>query len=571
MRKPDRLKYGVDERPPTSEFAVLALQHAVLALMFMIYPVAAAQAIGFSAEQTGALVCGCIAAVAVATLLQYLRPPWGSGALAIQLPSPVMLPSMVLAGLSGGLSLIAGMTIVLGVSELLLSRVMRHLRAFFPPEVCGVVVLMLGVAIATPALQSFTGAQPGAEGHGLQADARTLSVAGATLMTILAAAVFGRGPIKLFALGGGMLVGVVMSAMLGFIAPQAVDGLRDAPWVGLPNLHLVQPQFDLALIPLFVLMAAVNSVDNLGVLVGIQRMVNADWKKIDMTQGAGGIQANAVGNLVAGAVGGIPVGLSSANVGLTFATGAATRLVSLAVAGILFLALFTPKVVAALALIPRPVIGALMVYTASYMMVAGMELVQSRMLSERRMFTVGLSVLLGLSPLILPGIYDGLPGMLAPIFHSTLAIAALSALLLNMVFQIGVAQNASASVGEELSTYETIREFLEKQGGLWGARHDVVTRAINASSEALETLLAAGVATHQIKLDARYDEVNLDVVLSYQGEALEFPTERPDIEDLLADERSQLRVAGYIIRRSVDRLSHRTEGGWNRLGLHFEH
>jgi len=280
MRKPDRLKYGVDDRPPPSELAVLALQHAVLALMFMIYPVAAAQAIGLSAEQTGSLVSGCIASIAVATMLQYLRPPWGSGVLAVQIPTPVMLPAMVQAGLSGGMGLIVGMTLILGSAELLLSRVMRHLRAFFPPEVCGVVVLMLGVAIASPALQSFTGAEVGLDGRTMQADGRTLAVAGATLLTILLAALFGRGAIKLFALGGGMLVGVLLSALLGMIAPEAVELVRAASWVGLPNLQWVAPQFDLMLVPLFVLMAAVNSMDNLGVLVGIQRMVNADWKKL---------------------------------------------------------------------------------------------------------------------------------------------------------------------------------------------------------------------------------------------------------------------------------------------------
>jgi hypothetical protein len=325
------------------------------------------------------------------------------------------------------------------------------------------------------------------------------------------------------------------------------------------------------LVPLFVLMAAVNSVDNLGVLVGIQRMVDENWKKIDMVQGAGGMQAGAVGDLVAGTLGGIPTGVSSAHVGLAFATGAASRIVAAAAAGLLFLALFTPKVVTALAIMPRPVIGALMAYTAAYMLVAGMELIQSRMLSERRMFTVGLSVLLGLSPLILPGIYHGLPALLAPVFHSSLAIAALAALLLNVLFRLGIAQTAQTEVHAAVSPYETARLFLDRHGRLWGARRDVVNRAVGASAEALETLRAAGVPAEQIKLSARYDEVNLDVVLSYQGTALEFPTQRPAIDEFLADDGGQWRMAGYIVRRSVDRLTHRSEGAWHRLGLHFEH
>jgi xanthine permease XanP len=573
MRKPDRLKYGVDDSPPLSELLVLALQHAGLAIMFMIYPVAAAQAIRLDPAQTAALVTASMIAIAVATLVQYARAPWGSGMLAVQIPTPVMLPAVVHTGLLGGPALIAGMTLVLSVSEVMLARVMRYLRAYFPPEICGVVVLMLGVSIATPALTSFTGVENAAPAPGqlIRADLHHLLVASATLAVIVATTVFGHGKIKLFALAGGMLVGVSLSLAMGVISPEDIRRVSEAPLLGLPVLNLQWPKFDMLLVPLFVLMAAVNSMDNLGVLVGIQRMVDADWKKIDMVKGAGGMQAGAVGDFVAGVMGGVPGGVSSAHVGLSFATGAAARIIAAVVAGMLLLAVFTPKVVTALAIIPRPVIGALMAYTSAYMLVSGMELIQSRMLSERRIFTVGLSVLLGLTPLILPGIYDDLPELIAPVFHSSLAIAALAALLLNVLFRIGVAQTASTAVDDSVTSYEAVRIFLEKQGGLWGARRDVMERAIGAASEALEAVRSAGVAVQNIELAARFDEVDLHVILSYQGEALEFPEQRPRVEDLFEDDRGPLRMAGYIVRRSVDKLIHRPEGEWHRLTLHFEH
>ncbi len=54
------------------------------------------------------------------------------------------------------------------------------------------------------------------------------------------------------------------------------------------------------LLPLFALMAVVNSVDNLGVLVSVQRMNDTEWKRIDMSRSSSGVKANGIGNIVAG-------------------------------------------------------------------------------------------------------------------------------------------------------------------------------------------------------------------------------------------------------------------------------
>jgi uncharacterized membrane protein AbrB (regulator of aidB expression) len=55
-------------------------------------------------------------------------------------------PSL-LALKTGGLSLVFGMTVFAGCVESALSRSLRHLRAFFPPEIAGLVVVLLGVTI----------------------------------------------------------------------------------------------------------------------------------------------------------------------------------------------------------------------------------------------------------------------------------------------------------------------------------------------------------------------------------------------------------------------------------------
>jgi xanthine permease XanP len=568
--KSDRLRYGSDDRPPWRVTLVLGLQHACLALVFLIYSVAAATAIGFSPHQTTAFLTGCIVAMAIGAFLQPLRPPFGSGALAVYIPSPLMLPAIVQAGLTGGLSLIAGMTILMGVTVLSLGRLLRHLRVLFPAEVCGVVILMLGIAIASPALKHATGASFGPDGqiHGL--NYQHMLVAAGTLVGIMVVTVFARGAIKLFALALGLAIGIVLSLAVGLFDAAALARLDATAWFGWPQLEFVMPTLDLSLIPLVVVLAIFNGIDTVGIMIGIQRMVDPDWKKMDTTQCAGGVQASGMTDVCAGILGGMPGGVSSAHMGLVFATATASRIVGTCTAGVLLLAAFTPKIVAVLMMLPPPVVGAIMIYTAAHMLVAGMELVQSRMYSERRMLTIGLSILAGLTPLVLPGYFGKMSPLVAPIFESSLAISALVAIGLNLIFRLGIAQEASIMIPRQSTGHEAAGEFLDEMGKVWGARHDVVRRAKQATSEVIEIASAIN-PEGEVKLEARYDELNLYVTVGYDGTVLEFPTELSRSEDGLGDDQNLFQFAGFIVRKLADSLSQTSDGIRHRLVLRFEH
>ena len=567
---PTFLTYGVDDQPPLTALFVLGLQHAGLAIMFIIYPVVAAQELGLSSFQTRSLITASLVAMGIATILQSLRPPLGSGTVAVQIPAVIILPSMIHAGSLGGLGALAGMNLVLGMTEAALARLLPRLRQLFPPEVCGVAVLMAGVSIAEPALTRFAGVHL-SDLEQVAINPAYLMVATATLAVIVALAIFGRGPLKLFALVFGLLVGAAFSLLMGLFEPEGIANLRQAPLVGLPVLALPDWRFEILLVPLFMLIAVVNTVDNVGVLVSIQRLNDAEWKRADLRSAGGGLFANSVGNLVAGTLGGSAQALSSSHVGLAFASGATARVIALAAGILMLMALFLPKLVVALANIPAPVIGAIMVYASAYMIVSGMGLIVSRMLSERRIFTVGFSILLGFSVILIPDIYAGMPAWLEPLFSSELAIAALSAILLNLLFRIGITQRASTSVPDDRDPYDVSREFLKRQGHLWGARREVVLRAVQGASEALEVLRSHDLLKDEPELTARYDEFNLYVILTWRGEALETPKERPELDDILANEKGLRGLAGFLIRRYADRVSHRSDGEQQRLTLHFEH
>ena len=79
-RKPSNILYSVNEKLPLGTLVILAIQHASLALLFLVYPLVAAAEAGMSFEDTQMLITSCIIFMALATLIECL-PRAGAGLL----------------------------------------------------------------------------------------------------------------------------------------------------------------------------------------------------------------------------------------------------------------------------------------------------------------------------------------------------------------------------------------------------------------------------------------------------------------------------------------------------------
>ncbi|MGE4552875.1 MAG: hypothetical protein AB7D57_07165, partial [Desulfovibrionaceae bacterium] len=171
---------------------------------------------------------------------------------------------------------------------------------------------------------------------------------------------------------------------------------------------------------------------------------------------------------------------------------------------------------------------------------------------------------------MLPGAFAGLPGWLAPVFSSSLSAATVLAVVLNLCFRIGVASKAVLELergGEP--TWEVVA-FMQRQGGAWGARPDVVNRASQTLLELVEAVLMPG-GTERLHLEVRFDEFNLDIVARWEGAALELPLRRLDPGEVFMDDKERRFLAGWMIRRIADRVTLAESGGVHRLNLHFNH
>ncbi|MBA4789737.1 MAG: xanthine/uracil/vitamin C permease [Rhizobiales bacterium] len=565
-RRPPELIYGLSDRVPASALIPLAAQHAMLALTYLIYPIVALAEAGIDPHRAQSILTACTLCIGLTTILQCLRTRFGSGYLGVHVPSPGAIPLAVQSLTIGGPALMAANTVLMGVLQLLVSRVVRPLRVLLPPEVCGVAVTMLGVSLAAPALRRALGMGAGDP----MAHGGALLVSGLTLGIIVAVTVFAPRRLKLFAVLAGASAGWATAVAGGVDTTDFSAALGRVDLVALPHFALPAFQFEPALLPLMGLMVMMGVVDVLSTTVSLEKMNDADWRRADMGAAGRAVTATGIGNILQGLTTGFQSSLSSSAVGLAFATGATARIIGIA-AGLAMLATaFFPKVIVALTLIPSPVIGGILLYTAAYLLVAGMDLILSRRLSERRVFLVGLSMLAGLSVALLP-LNAQLPLWAQPLFSTPLTVAACSAILLNLLFRIGISRETGETVPAGSNAFLTVQAFLERQGGLWGARRDVVAAAIPVAAQALELLQDNDIAHGLVELRARFDEAHLDVFLLYEGEVMEAPKERPSPEALLGDAKEVAAFAAYMLTRLGDKVTFGRHGARARITLRFDH
>jgi hypothetical protein len=61
------------------------------------------------------------------------------------------------------------------------------------------------------------------------------------------------------------------------------------------------------------------------------------------------------------------------------------------------------------------------------------------------------------------------------------------------------------------------------------------------------------------------------IAFRYAGAALVIPEQRPSPRQILESEEGEQLLAGYLLRRSADRISSRESGGRAEVHLHYDH
>lgn len=581
-KRPTNLIFANDEVPPVPSIAVLAIQHSAIILINLVYIVIITKALGLNGtEQLGVisttlLICG------LGTLLQ---AQFASRFLIVFTPNPIFIPMIIAAGLAQGASGILVLLVTSGLMQCVFGSAIQRLRVLFPPEVCGVVVVMLGVSLLPGTLRGII--IHGSDAATKYVDYGGMVIAAVTLAVAALSTVWLKGSARFFALLLGCVAGLIVAYMTNhwefakvapefrgavsasnvewFIANQ--DKYITAPLFALPALHFPGFVFSPGLIPIAAIVAIVVVVDELGVLIGTERLDDADWRKPDFRRMSRGLQASGLFTATSGLLGGVAVGMSSANLSLAYATGVTSRIVAIATGGILAVVAFLPYFLSVLRTLPDAVLAGLLFYAATYFVVSGAELALSRMMSPRRALVIGISIGTGILVQGVPLITAGAHGTWLEHVLAPMTLGTVLAIVLNLIMRIGITQTETVELkpgdsGEEIS------EKLELLGEIWGLHRATVGRAGGAMNEIAElfTTLADGPVTCRI----RHNELYLFLIFSYEGRALSAPDKPPSLDELESGEDGMANMSGWIIRKLSDQVSVSSKGSQQDVTIAFE-
>jgi xanthine permease XanP len=567
-RKPSNLTYGVDDPVPLPTCLLLGLQHSFQVTTALIFAMIVVQAMGGSQEVAGLFISMSLLAGGIATLLQALNKKGiGSGYFAPSICEPAYISASLLAAKIGGLPLVLGMTALSGILEMAISRFVHRMRKVFTPEVMGLVVAMVGISIIPIAVRNFLGiteSRPAINPHVLMVSIVTLGI-------MVAITVWNKGKLRLFSVIIGMVTGYVVSFLTGLMPSAHIQQIFSKPLLALPNVTQLRWSFDASLILPFAIASLCASVKTIGNLATCQKINDADWKRPEMSNIRKGLFADGLGMSISGMIGGMGQSTASSNIGLSLGTGATSRQIAFTTGGILIALAFFPRFAEIFVVMPQPVMGATPLFAICFIIFTGFQIMMSRMMDSRKIFILGISLIFGLSVSALLQVYSQIENpWLRPIFTSSLYIATLLAILLTILFQIGLTKRSRQYLEAGKTTYEHIRDLLEQHGALWGARQEVVNRAVSALNELMELISAEELTEKPIQMDMSFDEFSLDLILQYEGKPIDI-TGKYIQPQILEENISIMQLSLCMIRKDVDRLDVTEKGDQQRIVLHYDH
>ncbi|MDD5168502.1 MAG: solute carrier family 23 protein [Syntrophales bacterium] len=563
-KKPDHIVYGVDEKPPLKYLLVLSFQHALIPMMFLTFPILVIRELDLSFASSVDYLSACILTLGVGTIIQCSRNAIGSGTLAVHQSTPIFLPAFLLAAKTGGLGAAWFLTFLAGVLQIGLSRVLIYLKKIFTEEVCGVAIFMLGLSMVPSAIRMFFGLDRLGSSF---LPVNTL-VAFVTLLSIVVTSAFFKKNVRFYSLVIGCGCGYLLSWPLDCFPPDAKGHLLMSPWISMPHISLPVISFRPELFLIFMSCAIISSIDTLGGMITIDKMNHAEWEKQDIRISVKGVRADGFNNLISGLLGAYPNGVSSSNIGLSFATAVTSRYVGIGAGMMITVLAFFPKLLALLSIIPEPVTGAILMYAAAFLICTGIELIMLRSLNTSKIYIVGFSIIGGIACGQFAHFTDQMPSWLRLAFSSQLIVATMLAISLTLFFRAGQKNIITFRfvTNESFDAKKVLESFIARvplKSGVFNSAY----KALNECVEAIIMMNPGKAVSGEIACS--YNNSVLRLAIRYPGAPLDTTPQRPDISNLdNPANAAQLEV--FLMAHYANRVQVESDKGYSTVSLFFE-
>ncbi len=421
--------FGLLDKPPLIETALLGLQHMLAMFVGIITPpLIIAGVAGLNAAETGFFVSMALMVSGVTTYIQVTKlGPVGSGLLAVHGTSFTFVPMAIAAASQGGIPLVIGMGLATSPVEMILSRFIKQTRKLFPPVVTGTVVMLIGLGLMEVGITDFGGGA-GAENYGAP---QNLLLGLFVLTIIIIANRFGKGLVKVGAVAIGLIIGYFVSIPLGLVD---LTEVAEAGWLTIPRPFKYGISFDWALLAPWVMAYIITTVESIGDLTAVAEV---SGEEVDNQQHidrlSGGIMADGVGSALAAVFNSLPNSTFSQNIGVIQITKVGSKVVGIAVAAILFILGLVPKIGALVSVMPSPVLGGATIALFGMVATSGMKIVTKGGLTDRKIFILSIALSFGLGVTFRPEVVAQLPNILSTVLSSGITVGAIIAITLNLI------------------------------------------------------------------------------------------------------------------------------------------
>jgi NCS2 family nucleobase:cation symporter-2 len=505
-------------------------------------------------------------AVAISTVLQAIRKgPVGSGYLAVPVFSAIYLAPALLAAKTGGLPAVFGMTVFAGLIEVILSRGLRRLRALFPPAISGLVVAVVGLDLGLVGVDHLLGV----DAYHDPDFRRHVAVAILTLAIAVGSSVWSKGLMRLMCSAIAIALGSVIAFLMGLIPEASLERVLEAPALALPDPSFISYSFWPSLIPAFLISGLAAALRTVGVVTTCQKINDRDWKRPDMKSIEGGVLADGLGCVGAGLIGTMGMNTGPSLVGVAKASGATSRSIAFACAGLLVLFSFLPKIAAVFLILPLSVVGSALVFTASFMIAGGIQIMVSRNIDTRMTYVIGISLVLGLSKDVYRDYFADLPAYLHPLTGSMLSLTLIVALVLNLLFRIGIRRRDAFVFEDRDLAMDKFATFLQTRGKSWSVSADVIERATSSTMQVLEHIASAHLVQGATRAVVSYDALQLVVEITYEGSLLTLPNVGVRRRIFLEEESFSYGLADFLTGVYPDRMESSAKGNTVTIRLYF--
>ena len=496
-----------------------------------------------------------------ATALQAARiGRLGGGHLLITGVTPNFIAVSVLALETGGPSLLATLVVLSSLFYLAVAAWLPRLRRIITPVVSGTVLMLIAAMVLPIAFDRLEEIPEGASTvSGPLAGAVTLFVS--TMLMLRA-----PGNWRPWSLLIGIAAGCAASVPFGLYdfepSGRPLPG-SGVPEIGFPGLELRPTAGLWALLPMFLIVTLVQAIKNISDGMVAQQAARPRPRAIDFRLIQGSIYANGAGIMMSGFAGTPPTSsYSSLTASLIRLTGVSARKVGYAMAALLAVLAFCPKVTGLLLAIPNPVMGGFLLVALGMFFMEGIQTLARAGLDLQNAIVAGLAFSIGLG-MEHSNILEGLMGdPWGPLLGNGMTMGTATAIALTAFLEVTSPRRWRLEVRMVPSDLPRIDAFLREMAAGMGWDSVAAGRLRSAGEEAFASLLqqedGPGGEAPRLLISARpqggsaeleflavFDEENLEDRLTYLEEEAESVDERELSFRLLRHYASSVRHQKY--------------------------